>query len=322
MSETITDHVDANLSQVPLYLVNQELVTKEDKAVIYVYVFLQTVLTLAILLGNGVVLYAIVRHIRIRRTPTFMLITNLVAADLCMGFMLPLQAVSRLDVLPISTDYVCFIRLTTMTFASFATLFSVLLTAIDRYIAVCKFDLYATLASSKRVITAIVIMWIYSAVFAVYPVHYFTIESEITIKSGECVYRDSVSEVYPIFIPLQYFAILILMSLLYFKISRSAIRRKRLVSCDSFSCTRGVKIQRELRAAKFMAVILVVFVFCWTPFAVYQIYEAATENINPVIARLGNASVFLGIINSVVDPLIYPLRNKLFRRAIKSMLKI
>ena len=251
-----------------------------------------------------------------------MLITNLVAADLFMGLMLPLQAVSRLGVLPLSADYICFVRFASMTFASFVTLFSVLLTAIDRYIAVCKFDVYSTTSSPKRVIAAIVVTWIYSAVFAVYPVHYFTIDSAVTIKSGECFYRDSLSELYSLFLPIQYFTILILMCFLYFKIQSCAMRRKRLVSCDSFTYTRGVKIQSELRAAKLMAAILVIFVFCWTPFAIYQVYEAVAKHINPLIARLGNASVFLGIINSVVDPWIYPLRNRVFRRAFENVLKI
>ena len=209
-----------------------------------------------------------------------------------------------------------------MTFASFVTLLSVLLTAIDRYVAVCKFELYPAISSPKKVIAAIAVTWIYSAVFAIYPVHYFTIDSAVTVKSGECLYKDNLSKLYALFLPTQYFAILVLMCFLYFQIQRSAMRRKRLVSCDSFTYTRGVKIQKELRAAKLMAVILVIFVFCWTPFAIYQVYEAVAKQINPLIARLGNASVFLGIMNSVVDPWIYPLRNRVFRRAFESVLKI
>ena len=267
-------------------------------------------------------LYVIFKRIRIKRNPTVMLITNLVVADLFMGLMLPLQTVSRLGTLPLTADYVCFVRLASMTFASFVTLFSVLLTAIDRYIAVCKFDMYFATSSPKRILAAIVVTWIYSAVFAIYPVHYFTIDTAVTVKSGECLYKDSLSELYSLFLPIQYFAILILMCFLYFRIQKSAMRRKRLVSCDSFTCTRGVKIQRELRAAKLMAAILVIFVFCWTPFAIYQVYEAVAKEINPLIARLGNASVFLGIMNSVVDPWIYPLRNRVFRRAFENVLKI
>ena len=310
------------IGSLPLYQISQNSTTKEDKAVIYVYVFLQSVFSAVILFGNGLTLYVIVRHIRMKLSPTVMLITNLVAADLFMGLMLPIQAVSRLGVLPLPADYVCFIRLAAMTFASFASLFSVLLTAVDRYLGVCKFDVYPAVASPKRVLTAIAVMWIYSAVIAIYPVHYFTVDSAITITSGECIYRNSLSEVYSIFIPLQYFTILMLMCFMYFKIQRVELRRRRLVSCDSFTYSRTVKIQRELRAAKLMAIILTVFVFCWTPFAIYQLYEALAESINPVIARLGNASVFLGILNSVVDPLIYPLRNKVFRRAFENILKI
>ena len=305
-----------------MYIVNHSEEGEEDKAAIYVYVFLQSVLSLVIILGNGFVLYAIIRHIRTKHSSTFILITNLVVADLFMGLGLPLQALSRLGVLTLSADYLCFIRLAAMTLASFASLFSVLLTAVDRYIGVCHFTKYSTLASPKRVIAAIVIMWIYSAVFAIYPVHYFTIDSAIIIKAGECLYIDSLSQAYSLFIPLQYFTILIVMCFLYVKIHRVAMRRRRLISCDSFTCARSVKIQHELRAAKFMAVIITVFVFCWTPFAIYQMYEAVAMDINPVIARFGNASVFLGILNSAVNPLIYPFQNRIFRRAFEKMLKM
>ena len=308
---------------VPLYILNTSREQDEDEeAILYAYVSLQSVLTLVILLGNGFVLYAIIRHIRLKRTPTFILITNLVAADLFMGLSLPVQALSRLGVFPLPVDYCCFIRLAVMTLASFASLFSVLLTAVDRYLGVCRITHYSTIASPNRVTLAVVVVWIYSAVFAIYPIHYFTIDSAIVIKAGECMYRDSLSKVYALFIPLQYFAILFLMCFLYFKIHRVAMRRRRLISCDSFTCTRGVKIQQELKTAKLMAVIITVFVFCWTPFGIYQVYEAFASSVNPTVARLGNASVFLGIINSAVNPLIYPLQNKVFRRTFKRMLKI
>jgi hypothetical protein len=44
--------------------------------------------------------------------------------------------------------------------------------------------------------------------------------------------------------------------------------------------SRMMKFQHELRVAKFMALLLVIFMFCWTPFAITLIIQSATEDVN------------------------------------------
>ena len=276
---------------------------------------LQISLTIVIMFGNGLVLVAVVKYIR-KATSSCVLIVNLAIADLLMGLILPVQAFSRLYMPFASSKYSCFVRMSTMVLSSFSSMFAVLLMAVDRYLGVCHCVLYHRNVSIRKTMFAVVTMWIYSIFFALYPIHYF-----INTSLSSCVVKQIVSPQYLLLIPVQYFIILLSIGLIYFNICKVALNRRRVISVDlGFVLTsRVVRLRRELRTAKLMAAILIVFFFCWTPFAVVWVYDLNKETTNGTVAILADASIFLGIINSAVNPIIYPLQNRDFKKAFREI---
>ncbi|ESN90366.1 hypothetical protein HELRODRAFT_70983, partial [Helobdella robusta] len=80
-----------------------------------------------------------------------------------------------------------------------------------------------------------------------------------------------------------------------------------------------ISLSLERRAARTMAIIMGAFVFCWLPFFVYyivgplcpQCYQSNT---------LMSFFVWLGYINSTINPVIYTVFNIDFRRSFKNIL--
>ncbi|KAK3089261.1 hypothetical protein FSP39_002168 [Pinctada imbricata] len=276
-------------------------------------------LMVIIIFGNSLVLIAVSRFRR-KATPSCILIVNLAIADLILGLVLPIQAFARLHSDFGKSKYACFLRLSSMVFSSFSSMFAVMLMAIDRFFGVCHCISYHQNNSVKKTSLAVATVWIYSILLAIYPIRFF-FESDSS-AARECIVKHVISSSYLIFIPVQYFVIILIISFMYFKIVKVALNKKRVISVQTgfVLASRAMRLHRELRAAKMMAAIILVFVFCWTPFAVVLLYDVSTEPTNQTVGRLVDVSVFLGIINSAVNPAIYPLQNRGFKKAFREIL--
>jgi hypothetical protein len=79
-----------------------------------------------------------------------------------------------------------------------------------------------------------------------------------------------------------------------------------------------VILQKEKKAARQLGVIMSAFVLCWLPyFVLFMVIAFCSDCVNPVVHT---ASIWLGYINSTLNPILYPLCNTNFKRAFKKML--
>jgi len=83
-----------------------------------------------------------------------------------------------------------------------------------------------------------------------------------------------------------------------------------------------ISLSRERRAARTMSVVMGAFVLCWLPFflmyVVMSFCESCDRNTDP---RVVNFIVWLGYVNSSLNPLIYTVFNVDFRRAFSALLQ-
>ncbi|CAB3381495.1 Hypothetical predicted protein [Cloeon dipterum] len=110
---------------------------------------------------------------------------------------------------------------------------------------------------------------------------------------------------------------------------RSVSRRSRLARTHlgiSFSANRrggrgatdAIVLQKEKKAARQLGVIMGAFVLCWLPyFVLFMVVAFCEDCVDP---KFHTATIWLGYVNSTLNPILYPLCNANFKRAFKRML--
>ncbi|XP_003796297.1 histamine H1 receptor [Otolemur garnettii] len=82
----------------------------------------------------------------------------------------------------------------------------------------------------------------------------------------------------------------------------------------------GLQLNRERKAAKQLGFIMAAFILCWIPYFIFFMVIAFCENCCNEHVHM--FTIWLGYINSTLNPLIYPLCNENFKKTFKKILHI
>ncbi|XP_006900606.1 PREDICTED: histamine H1 receptor [Elephantulus edwardii] len=94
---------------------------------------------------------------------------------------------------------------------------------------------------------------------------------------------------------------------------------KRLRS-HSRQYVSGLHMNREWKAAKQLGFIMAAFILCWIPYFIFFMVIAFCKNCYNEHVHM--FTIWLGYINSTLNPLIYPLCNENFKKTFKKILHI
>ncbi|KAG3295110.1 histamine H1 receptor [Ictidomys tridecemlineatus] len=82
----------------------------------------------------------------------------------------------------------------------------------------------------------------------------------------------------------------------------------------------GLHVNRERKAAKQLGFIMAAFILCWIPYFIFFMVIAFCESC--CNEQVHMFTIWLGYINSTLNPLIYPLCNENFKKTFKKILHI
>ncbi|XP_078384487.1 histamine H2 receptor-like [Oculina patagonica] len=198
--------------------------------------------------------------------------------------------------------------------SSFVTL---LVVTVDRFKAVMSLVRYREVVSWGRTLVIIALVWLY-AVFVVVLMRVFAFD-----RTSGAKYEWNVNyKFYYAFLAVHIVLSLLIICALYYKIYKKAVENRQQVLSRGQThpgtpgATDTVRETRlEVKMAKTVGFVFMFLVIVWIPVLILEIFYAIGSE-SCIIEQLGVVSVWLTCSNGMMNPVVYSLRNKDFRRAI------
>ncbi|XP_029131583.1 trace amine-associated receptor 1-like [Labrus bergylta] len=296
----------------PCYEINDfnYIMTKHPSilcVLLFIFLVLLSVVTVC---GNLLVIISVIYFTQLH-TPTNYLILSVAVADLLVGIIVfPLSMAFSLSSCLYHEDLFCKVRSSFDVTLSTCSILNLCCISIDRYYAVCQPLLYKTKVNHRTAVIMILVSWGGSALIGIGILI-------AGLNNEKCVERcliDALTEniIGPI---LSFYFPVIIMLCIYLKIFLVAQKQARRIQIKPSQSTKsGVTISKmERKATKTLAIVLGVFLLCWTPFFLCITFSPLSDNSVPVpvIETLN----WLTLLNSMLNPFIYAFFYSWFRSA-------
>lgn len=253
---------------------------------------------------NSLVLYLIFSSPGTRRKPSYLFISSLALADILASIIFVCSFVNFhvFNETNFSKE-IYLLQLGGVNTSFSASLSSLLLTALDRYISISRPSEYKVLMTWKRAWVALGVLWVTCATVASLPL----------LGWNCCTLNSTCSELFP-FVDDNYLSswicfIMVLLGCIVYAYAHVLWKAHQHAAYMEKHQKQSARMRMDVMLAKTLVMVLAVLVLCWSPVLVLMIYS--------IFGRLSNRlrKVFafcstLCLLNSMVNPIIYALRSK------------
>ncbi|XP_043925282.1 5-hydroxytryptamine receptor 4 [Protopterus annectens] len=297
--------------------------------------FLSAVILMTIL-GNLLVMVAVCRDRQLRKIKTNYFIVSLAFADLLVSVLvMPFGAIELVQDNWIYGDTFCLVRTSLDVLLTTASILHLCCISLDRYYAICCQPLvYRNKMTPLRIAVMLGGCWVIPSFISFLPIMqgWNTIGIRHLIEARK--FSNNTNSTYCVFLVNKPYAItcsvvafyipFFLMMIAYHRIYATAREHARQIGMlqragastdarqqpDQHSTHR---MKTETKAAKTLCIIMGCFCLCWAPFFITNVVDPFIYYSVP--DQIWTAFLWLGYINSGLNPFLYAFLNKSFRRA-------
>ncbi|XP_052005168.1 alpha-1A adrenergic receptor-like [Xyrauchen texanus] len=304
--------------------------------------------------GNILVILS-VGYNRHLRTPTNYFIVNLAIADLLLGTtVLPVSATLEILGYWVFGRIFCDVWASVDVLCCTASIMSLCVISIDRYIGVSHPLQYPSIVTGRRALLAMLVVWVLSLVISIGPLLGWkqppSPDDTVCLINEEPFYA-MFSSICSFYIPLV--VILVMYFRVYVVAKRTTrnleagvktesmnsgeitlrIHRGSQVHEDTGCAAKGrvhqarnsltvklLKFSREKKAAKTLGVVVGMFTLCWLPFFLTLPIVSFDVSLRPP-DTIFKIIFWLGYFNSCLNPIIYPCYSREFKQAFSRILR-
>lgn len=291
------------------------------------YIVLELLIAVFSVLGNVLVCWAVCLNSNLQSITNFFVV-SLAVADIAVGVLaIPFSIV-------ISTGFcsnfygclfiACFVLVLTQ-----SSIFSLLAIAIDRYIAIKLPLRYNSLVTGQRAQGIIAICWVLSIIIGLTPMmgwHKIPVSANGTCPSGlmRCLFEEVVVMEYMVYF--NFFACvlipLLMMLAIYLCIFMAARHQLKLIEVKALHGEKSRStLQKEVQAAKSLAIIVGLFAVCWLPLHIINCFTLFCPQCDRPPLWIMYVAIILSHANSVVNPFIYAYRIREFRQTFRKIIR-
>ncbi|RVE57787.1 hypothetical protein OJAV_G00202840 [Oryzias javanicus] len=261
-----------------------------------------------------------ISHFRQLHTPTNLLLLSLAVADFCVGLLLLFQ-IPLLDGCWYLGDLMCVFYYILVVVTTCASIGTMVLISVDRYVAICYPLHYPAKITPKRAGVGVFLCWTCSLLYDVLMMKdNLQQPGRFSSCSGDCVVHLSpvshvVDQVVSFFVPIAVIAVL------YARVFVVAVSQGRALRSQVAAGPRKNRAtvrKSEMKAAGTLGVVVFVFILCLFPS-----YSASLSGQETVIDAVSAAFMFfLAFFNSCLNPIIYAFFYPWFRKSIKLIMTL
>uniref|UniRef100_A0A4W6ESF9 G-protein coupled receptors family 1 profile domain-containing protein n=1 Tax=Lates calcarifer TaxID=8187 RepID=A0A4W6ESF9_LATCA len=283
-------------------------------------VFIYTMLFIMSLLTSLIILLMCCGF-RQLHSPTNLVLLSLAVSDFFVGLLvIPIETLMT-GTCWVLGDLLCALYFLIPYILISASVGSMVLISVDRYVAICDPMHYSTRITDK-VVTVIVsisvgVCWIYSFFYGIF-MSYDHLKQPGRYNScyGECLV-EVIGEVdlVAFFISIM-ITIVLYMRVFFVAVSQARAMRSHVAATAQYSMTLTMK-KSELKAARTLGVVVIAFLLCYSPYYIVVLTD------NMLVGSSTEAFMsLLMYFNSCLNPVIYAFFYPWFRKAVKHIVTL
>uniref|UniRef100_H3C6S2 G-protein coupled receptors family 1 profile domain-containing protein n=1 Tax=Tetraodon nigroviridis TaxID=99883 RepID=H3C6S2_TETNG len=263
-----------------------------------------------------------ISHFRQLHTPTNALLLSLAVSDLLVGLLvMPIEGLRYVEMCWRLGKLMCVLAPYVSYSVLSASVGNMVLISIDRYLAICDPLLYSNKVTLKRAKIAVCVCWAGSVLHnGCILIGHLKHPERYSSCHGECVVViDHISGTVDLFIT--FFAPCTIMVVMYMRVFAAAVAQMRVIRLQNAAVavnTATTVKKSEWKAARTLGIVVSVFLMCFCPYYYPAFAGEDTSNNSSYFAAL----VWIMMINSCMNPLIYALFYPWFRRSIKLIITL
>ncbi|XP_075710005.1 adenosine receptor A1 isoform X1 [Rhinoderma darwinii] len=284
-----------------------------------VYIVIEVLIALVSVLGNILVIWAVIVNQALRDT-TFFFIVSLAVADIAVGaLVIPLAIIISIG---LETEfYSCLMVACIMLILTQSSILALLAIAMDRYLRVKIPTSYKSVVTARRAVIAITGCWVLSFIVGLVPMFGWNninhLRKQDNTSYGEiiitCQFETVISMEYMVYFNFFVWVLppLFLMFIIYLEVF-NLIQRQLNKKVSSSSKDPQKYYGKELKIAKSLALILLLFALSWLPLHTLNCITLFCQTCNtPMIITY--IAIFLTHGNSAMNPIVYAFRIEKFQ---------
>nr|XP_057938426.1 trace amine-associated receptor 13c-like [Doryrhamphus excisus] len=263
-----------------------------------------------------------ISHFRQLHTPTNLLLFSLAVTDFLVGLLVwPGEMYMKTSCWTLG-DVLCFLHNFVSFLITFVSVGNMILISADRYVAICDPLHYNTKITVKKVQLCVCLCWFLAPFLCSIILKDQLIHPEkYSFCYGECVvgvdFEGGIVDLVVVFILPFIIIITLYMRVFVVAVSQARAMRSHVASIKLQHSVTGRAKKSELKAARTLGVLVLVFLMCFCPY--YIVILTGDHNI---ISSFAKYFLYLFGLNSCLNPLLYALFYPWFRKAIRQVVTL